>query len=175
DNGGHMFRSNSGDGSARIYYYDYEGNLTLTLASAGTLDLSTYTTDTAYPLFTSSSSSIVATITVYDKKGFATGTYELGRDLTPLHRQPRQRHRPHHDPDAARRHRLWRGRGCRRGRVPSRRRPRQPLYRRVRRPAAGQRDDRQRPGAQPGDGQRQDGPAGPAHPSRRRPDRLLRL
>jgi YD repeat-containing protein len=90
DNGGRMFRSNSGDGSTRIYFYDYSGRVTLTVNAAGSTDLASYTTETILPVLTVNGAynvgdvyvaSVAPTITIYDKRGLAIGTREPQREI----------------------------------------------------------------------------------------------
>ncbi|HEY5723948.1 MAG TPA: LysM peptidoglycan-binding domain-containing protein [Allosphingosinicella sp.] len=85
DAGGRLWRSNSGDGSAKIYLYDKAGNVSLTLASSGTADLSTIAFADAAATITGGETSIVGavtTISVYDKRGQEVATREPGRQLS---------------------------------------------------------------------------------------------
>ena len=85
DAGGRLWRSNTEDGVQRFYVYDKAGNQTLALESAGAdlsaLTLANYTAsiDSAGD---SSTANAVTTITLYDKRGQATGTRAPDRQLT---------------------------------------------------------------------------------------------
>ena len=90
DTAGRMWRSNTGDGSTRLFMYDKNGAVTLTIAAVGTTNLTTYTDIEAAltglgvnPATGAASSTAVApTITVYDKRGQAVATRENYRQLT---------------------------------------------------------------------------------------------
>jgi YD repeat-containing protein len=87
DAGGRMWRSTSGDGSARVYLYDANGKATLTIASAGSANLS----DSSYTLENiagtigltgeTSINEAVTTIAVYDKRGQDIATHAPSRQL----------------------------------------------------------------------------------------------
>ncbi len=89
DAAGRMWKSNSGDGSTRLYLYDAAGNVTVTIA-ATTTDLSGYATIEAAltGLGTSGATGettlagIAPTITVYDKRGMQIATREPFRELS---------------------------------------------------------------------------------------------
>ena len=87
DAGGRMWRSTSGDGSARVYLYDANGKATLTIASAGSANLahSGYTLENiAGTIGLTGETSIyeaVTTIAVYDKRGQDIATHAPSRQL----------------------------------------------------------------------------------------------
>lgn len=90
DAAGRMWRTNSGDGSLKIMFYDKAGNATMTLAtvaaSTGT-GLGSYTITGALATINSSTglSSIADTVTaisVYNKRGQQTASREPGRQLS---------------------------------------------------------------------------------------------
>jgi YD repeat-containing protein len=92
DAAGHVWRSNSGDGSARIYLYDKGGDATLTIASSGGVNLATYTLDAALNLVTNTGASAagsiavtgaVVTIDVFDKRNQDIDTREAFREVNP--------------------------------------------------------------------------------------------
>lgn len=93
DKAGRMWKSTSGDGTTRIFLHDANGNVTMTFASAGTGDLSSYTSlegagqaldflDNAGTIGSADISGVVMTIDVYDKRGQKTSTREPFRQLT---------------------------------------------------------------------------------------------
>lgn len=88
DAAGRMWKSNTGDGSTRLYIHDGNGAVTLTVSSTGT-DFSSYTTiETALTALGATNATggaylagIAPTITVYDKRGQATSTREHFREV----------------------------------------------------------------------------------------------
>ena len=87
DNAGRVVKTNAGDGVWKVMAYDANGNATLSL-SAITADMSgaVYSIDTALATFagsdpTSANATMVATISIYDKRNMATATYEPQRQI----------------------------------------------------------------------------------------------
>lgn len=96
DTAGRMWRSNQGDGTSKIFLYDAGGAVTMTIASSGSGDLSTFTTlegtntttaamaalTTGGALGSVALADYVMTINVNDKRGQSTATREPFRQLT---------------------------------------------------------------------------------------------
>ncbi|HEX8527284.1 LysM peptidoglycan-binding domain-containing protein, partial [Allosphingosinicella sp.] len=93
DKGGRLWRSNSGDGSVRMFVYDKAGNRTLTVGYSGVAtlrELATTTLDVVISDLTAGGTAaigavdvadLVATIEVFDKRGQATETREPFRQI----------------------------------------------------------------------------------------------
>jgi YD repeat-containing protein len=85
DAGGRLWRTNSGDGSIKLMFYDKAGNATMTLSSVGA-DLSSYTATGALATFSgagvTSIANAVTSIAVFDKRGQQLATREPGRQLS---------------------------------------------------------------------------------------------
>jgi YD repeat-containing protein len=98
DNAGRVWRSTAGDGVAKIYLYDANGNQSLAITSSGGAlpagySWSTLTTDQAVNLLTSNGAStigavnvagMVVTITAYDKRNQNLETREPLRETTAI-------------------------------------------------------------------------------------------
>ncbi|KSB91877.1 hypothetical protein AS593_07585 [Caulobacter vibrioides] len=90
DSAGRMWKSNSSDGSARLFVYDKAGNVTLTIASSGAADLGGYASIDAainglgYDVFTGAvaSNAVAVTYTTYNNRGQANLTIERWRQLS---------------------------------------------------------------------------------------------
>ncbi|WP_235364764.1 LysM peptidoglycan-binding domain-containing protein [Sphingomonas sp. ERG5] len=90
---GHVWRSNAGDGSTRVYLYDKNGNASLTIETSGGtsgVNLAGYTLDNALALVTGSSgignsavAGAVVTIGVFDKRNQQVETRAPFRELNP--------------------------------------------------------------------------------------------
>ena len=85
DKAGRVWKANDGDGVAKLYFYDAEGNQTLGIASSGT-DLSGKTEATALALVASATGSasagLTVTINVYDKRNQSSQTRALFRQTS---------------------------------------------------------------------------------------------
>ena len=92
DAGGRLWRTNSGDGTIKLMFYDKAGNATLTLSSVGA-DLSGYTLATAAALIDDNGGidinedgtadiDAVTTIATFDGRGQQLGTIQADRELS---------------------------------------------------------------------------------------------
>ncbi|WP_162254718.1 RHS repeat protein, partial [Sphingomonas sp. Root241] len=77
DGAGRLIRTNSGDGVWRHFYYDAAGRQTMVLESEG-MDLSGLSQAQAYD--NASTDGVNTTVTVYDRRGQATGTIQRLRE-----------------------------------------------------------------------------------------------